>query len=172
PSAGQVALRLPHLLSAIRHLPLANLKDYYALLGVSPDAPPEQIDAAYRRAMQRHHPNARATPQALDRLRDLNEAWRVLSDAGQRAEYDNARATGGMYYPPAPPPTLRAVPQSMGLEFGARRRSGGTCFVALGVMLVLVFALGILAWGLNEQYDLFAILEDWQAQIGAVLSTP
>lgn len=147
------------------------VKDYYTLLNVSPDATPAQIDAAYRRLMQRHHPNARSSPQALERLRELNEAWRVLSDATQRAAYDRARASGAPYQPPTPPPTLRNVPQANLADFGARRKSGGTCLVALAVVFVLLFAFGILAWGLDEQLHFGARFERAIGEVNALLPT-
>lgn len=130
-----------------------------------------QIDAAYRRLMQRHHPNARSSPQALERMRDLNEAWRVLSDSTQRAAYDRARAQGIPYSPPAPAPTLRNVPQSNFTDFGARRAKGGTCLVGIAVALVLMFALGILAWGLNEQMNFAAMFDRAAGEVNALLPT-
>ena len=147
------------------------MKDYYTLLNVRPDATAVQIDAAYRRLMQRHHPNARSSPQALDRMRDLNEAWRVLSDAAQRAAYDHARASGVIYQPPTPVPTLRNVPQASNADFGVRRGTGGTCLVAVAVAFVLVFTVGILVWGLNEQINFGALFNRTIGEYIALLPT-
>src|SRR5436305_4593097 len=85
------------------------VKDYYSVLSVNPGSTPAQIDAAYRRLMQRYHPNARSSPQAMERMREVNQAWRILSDATQRAAYDRARAGETTYEPPTPAPTLRAI---------------------------------------------------------------
>ncbi|HZQ06363.1 MAG TPA: DnaJ domain-containing protein [Anaerolineae bacterium] len=145
------------------------MKDYYALLNIKPDASPAHIDAAYRRLMQKYHPNVRATPQALERMRDLHEAWRVLSDPTQRAAYDMARATGGLYQPPAAPPPPRTLPQSSIAEFGAGRPRGSTCLVGLGIVLVLVFALGVLIWGLNQQYNFAEALKQTENELNALL---
>lgn len=145
------------------------MKDYYALLGVKSTASPAHIDAAYRRLMHRHHPNARSSSQALDRMRELNEAWRVLSDSGQRAAYDRARSHGVTYEPPAPPPTLRAIPPANLADFGARHATGGTCFVVLGVAAVLIFAFGILAWSLNEHLNFGAMFDRAAGEINALL---
>ncbi len=147
------------------------MKDYYALLNVSPDASLAQIDAAYRRLVQRHHPNARSSPQALERLRELNEAWRVLSDPTLRAAYDQARANGTPYQPPSPPPTLRNVPQASFADFGARHATRSSCLVPIAVLLVLLFALGILAWGLNEQLNFAAMWERAANEVSALLPT-
>jgi hypothetical protein len=147
------------------------VKDYYSLLKVNPDANPLEIDTAYRRLMQRYHPNARTSTHALDRMRELNEAWRVLSDATQRAAYDRALANGTEYNPPAPPPTLRNIPQANLTDFGARRSSGGTCFVFTAVAVVLFIALGILAWGLNEQLNLYGWFENVVGEVNTLLPT-
>lgn len=147
------------------------MKDYYSLLGVKPDATVAQIDAAYRRLVQRYHPNARSSPQALERLRELNEAWRVLSDATQRAAYDRSRKDGTTYQPPTPPPTLRNVPQANLGEFGARRRKGGTCLIAAAVTFALLVTFSILAWGLNEQLDFGARFERAMGEVNALLPT-
>lgn len=145
------------------------MKDYYALLGVKATASPAHIDAAYRRLMHRHHPNARSSHQALDRMRELNEAWRVLSDSSQRAAYDRARSAGVLYEPPSPAPTLRAVPQANLAEFGARRATGGTCLVVPMVAAVLIFAFGILTWSLNEQFKFGAMFERAVGEVNALL---
>ena len=67
-------------------------KDYYAALNVSPSAEPEVITAAYRSLAKKYHPDIHPD-KALgeDRLRDLNEAHAVLSDAALRRQYDEGR---------------------------------------------------------------------------------
>lgn len=147
------------------------MKDYYTLLNVSPDASLVQIDASYRRLMQRHHPNARSSPQALERMRELNEAWRVLSDPAQRSAYDRALANGVAYQPPSPTPTLRNVPQANLNDFGARRSTGGTCLVGIAVALVLVFAVGILVWGADGQLHFGEMLDRAVGEFAALLPT-
>lgn len=108
-------------------------------------------------------------------MRELNEAWRVLSDANQRASYDEALATGTLYQPPAPPPSLRNVSQANLADFGARRSerrsTGGTCLVVGAVAIVLVFALGILFWGLNERLNFDAMFQRAVGDVNALLPT-
>lgn len=105
-------------------------------------------------------------------MRELNEAWRVLSDPSQRAAYDRALENGVVYQPPTPTPTLRNVPQAGHNDFSARRRSsGGTCLVGGIVALVLVFTVGILVWGLNEQLNFGAVLERTVGEYMALLPT-
>ena len=130
------------------------MKDYYTLLGVKPNASTAQIDAAYRRLMQKYHPNARSSPQTLDRMRDLNLAWRVLSDPAQRAAYDRARAQGLEFQPQPVSVNARPLTQPTVAEFGAPRSRAGSCLVRTAVALVLLFALGVLFWGLNQKWIL------------------
>jgi hypothetical protein len=67
------------------------VKDYYEILQVSPNAEPEVIASAYRRLARKYHPDAYAGRDATERMRELNEAYEVLSDPARRAEYDRAR---------------------------------------------------------------------------------
>jgi molecular chaperone DnaJ len=78
-------------------------KNYYLILGVSPDATPNQIKAAYRDRAKEFHPDLYGGGQRP--FLDVQEAYCVLSDAGQRHTYDRAlrdlrgRATRGAYRP-------------------------------------------------------------------------
>ncbi|TMC22697.1 MAG: hypothetical protein E6J34_05410 [Chloroflexi bacterium] len=63
------------------------LNDYYAILGVSRDATREQIKRAYRQLARLHHPDL--NQQASDRrMKQLNEAYTILSNTAKRAAYD------------------------------------------------------------------------------------
>ena len=65
--------------------------DLYGVLGVSRDAPVEEIRLAYQRGMRCAHPDMGGSTEDA---RALNEAWAVLGDARARAEYDCARGFG------------------------------------------------------------------------------
>ncbi|MFN3712486.1 MAG: DnaJ C-terminal domain-containing protein [Alcanivoracaceae bacterium] len=67
-------------------------KDYYALLGVEPDADPAAIKGAYRRLARKYHPDLSQEPDAEARFKEVAEAWQVLKDATKRADYDQLRA--------------------------------------------------------------------------------
>ncbi len=67
---------------------MAVKRDYYEVLGVPRDASDEEIKRAFRRAAQRHHPDVDTTEGAEDRFKELNEAYRVLSDRQRRTAYD------------------------------------------------------------------------------------
>ncbi len=65
--------------------------DYYARLEVPPDASLSQIKASYRRLVRLHHPDL--NKQAKDiHIKQLNEAYGVLSSTTRRAAYDSLRA--------------------------------------------------------------------------------
>jgi hypothetical protein len=66
--------------------------DYYALLGVPDAAPPEEIQAAYRRLAKEYHPDLHADSEtAASRMARLNVAKSVLLDRETRAYYDQVR---------------------------------------------------------------------------------
>ncbi len=67
---------------------MAVKRDYYEVLGVPRDASEEEIKRAFRRAAQRHHPDVDTSEGAEDRFKELNQAYRVLSDRQRRTAYD------------------------------------------------------------------------------------
>ncbi len=69
--------------------------DHYLVLGVRPDATPEQVHDAWRFAIQAFHPD-RFSDHALqekadERTRRVNAAWQALGDPVARAAYDRSR---------------------------------------------------------------------------------
>ena len=63
-------------------------KDYYAILGVSRDAKPEDIRKAYRKLAKQYHPDVNKTPGAEAKYQEINEAYEVLKDSAKRERYD------------------------------------------------------------------------------------
>jgi molecular chaperone DnaJ len=62
--------------------------DYYALLGVSRDASPEDIKKAYRRLARELHPDVNPDPEHQERFKEVTAAYEVLSDPEKRQMYD------------------------------------------------------------------------------------
>jgi curved DNA-binding protein CbpA len=73
--------------------------DPYAVLGIPRDATPLQVARAHRRLAKRHHPDlqegAERQADAAERMRRINEAWALLSDADARATYDRRHPAAG-----------------------------------------------------------------------------
>lgn len=63
-------------------------KDYYQILGVARDATAEDVKKAFRRLARKYHPDVSKDPDAETRMKEVNEAYAVLSDPEKRAAYD------------------------------------------------------------------------------------
>ena len=67
-------------------------KDYYQILGVSPDASQQEIKQAYRKLARQYHPDVNPGDEsAEERFKEISEAYQVLSDPEQRRKYDEMR---------------------------------------------------------------------------------
>lgn len=95
-------------------------KDYYQVLGVARDASADDIKKAFRRMARKYHPDVSRESDAEARMKEVNEAFAVLSDPEKRAAYD---ALGQRYHAGQefhPPPDWDA-----GFEFSGAGFPGG-----------------------------------------------
>jgi molecular chaperone DnaJ len=64
-------------------------KNYYAILGISPDADDGMLKTAYRKLARMYHPDKNPGDKAAEeRFKEISEAYGVLSDPERRAHYD------------------------------------------------------------------------------------
>lgn len=65
-------------------------KDYYKILGINNyKASSEEIKQAYREQAKKYHPDINTTSSsAEERFKDINEAYKVLSNPASRKKYD------------------------------------------------------------------------------------
>ena len=70
-------------------------RDYYAALGLAPEATEEEIRRSYRRLALECHPDRNpGNPRAEERFKEISEAYAVLMDPAKRGAYDRARGAG------------------------------------------------------------------------------
>ena len=97
------------------------MKDYYRLLELTSAASQDDIKRAFRVQIARYHPDKvqhlghEFQAMAANRATELTEAYRILSDAGRRADYDTARVSAEPDVVPAPsspspPAAFQAAP--------------------------------------------------------------
>lgn len=131
---------------------------HYDTLGVPPDAGPADIRAAYLQAARRHHPDRVMTAgpgerqTAERRMRDINEAWRVLGDPERRRAYDRELGHGG----PAPGAGFRPFdtteapdPRDMpDVPYRQAAVTPGDRFVTIAPVALFALAIGTFVVGL------------------------
>jgi len=131
-----------------------SLKNYYELLEIAPHSPMEEVKRSFRAQIARYHPDKvqhlgkEFQSMAADRAAELTEAYRILSDAGRRAEYDRELSDAGAAAvspsssepvtaqhqksaaagsgpapsaPPPPPSASNAAAQPLGAQFKEER---------------------------------------------------
>lgn len=71
-------------------------KDFYKTLGVAKDVSEAELKKVYRKLSRQYHPDTNpGDAKAEAKFKEISEAYSVLGDKQQRAEYDQVRAMGG-----------------------------------------------------------------------------
>jgi DnaJ-class molecular chaperone len=71
-------------------------RDYYKVLEVDKNASPKQIKEAFRKLAFQYHPDQnKGNPSAVEKMKEINEAYAVLSDPRKRGEYDRLQEQYG-----------------------------------------------------------------------------
>jgi len=105
-------------------------KDYYGVLGVDKEASRVDIERQYKRQASKHHPDRGGSEE---RMKSLNEAYRVLKNESLRNSYDETQRRPARHtFTPVTTPTARDVG-----VFG-HCLSAGLCLFAGAFLLLLV----------------------------------
>jgi len=67
---------------------VANKRDYYEVLGVSKSADQDTIKKAYRTLAKKYHPDINKSPDAVEKFKEVQEAYEILSDENKKSLYD------------------------------------------------------------------------------------
>ena len=82
-------------------------KNYYAILGVLPNATPEDIRDAYLRRAKELHPDHYGENSRP--FLEMQEAYNVLSDPGHRSSYDRSLKKTRLYSNPQNPSEIETL---------------------------------------------------------------
>jgi len=107
-------------------------KNYYDILGAEENSSRREIERRYKRLASRHHPDRGGNE---DRMKALNEAYRILKDESLRRDYDSQRSK------PAVVASVHvATPPARDVGASGQALSAFLCLLMGFFLLVLVHA--------------------------------
>src|SRR5215208_2238514 len=105
------------------------MKDYYKIFEVEPTATTEQIKAQYLFLSHAWHPDKFPTAdlkaKAEEKIKEINEAYRVLGDPAKREIYDATLRVGLSPDPSVQPSYSPAAQEHPHAQYGKRCESCG-----------------------------------------------
>lgn len=126
---------------------------HYDVLGVKSSATPAQVRRAYYDKARQLHPDGFAgrpdaeVDAARRAMQDVNEAWRVLRDAGSRAAYDRSLRAAPAHHQAAarPAPPASSTDEWLDRPYPRRAAEPGDLSVAFVRMAPWLAVLAVLA---------------------------
>ena len=116
--------------------------NYYDILGVSRDAPPEEIRKQYRKLCKKYHLDKNpGDAGAEERFKKISEAYAHLMDMDKRSAYDKD------LFPPPPAPDFSnpnlPLTRPKAFDFDFKVVAGVATVIAIVVILVNVLIKGV-----------------------------
>lgn len=115
------------------------MKDFYEVLGVTRSATDEEIKKAYRKGARKYHPDVNpGDPEAVEKFKEVQEAYETLSDPLKKSRYDGTTAHN-MHFRrkpkkgPATPPPGSSFEEVMEEFFGGSSFKGRNITVRLEI---------------------------------------
>ena len=133
----------------------AQKRDYYELLGISRNASYKEIKSSYRKLMSTYHPGPDNPPEIVEKIKELNKAYQILTNPSQRAEYESTR---------------REVDKKKWHGQSQKGKHGrGLYFVNVGLSIIVVFFF-VFCPNIARAQDQssaapFAISNDWETTL-------
>lgn len=106
--------------------------DPYSVLGLARGASALQVARAHRRLAKRFHPDLHPDEAGTERMRRINDAWRLLSTPARRDAWDREHPVGGtpLAHWGATRPPIRPAPPSTTRTWAAWRMSAAETVAA------------------------------------------